>query len=382
MPYTPSASAAQLQEALTDPAAPGQPTLTLIRGGAYEVPQAAGAEAGATAAAEAGGVAGIDGSVASTAAVPVVGELVLAGYAGYRLGMGLRAIPGWDQAMHHFGGGIASTLGFAPSVSFTVPDNVKFFVADRLQHYSIVNAQAQAGMYSQLQGQLLHLTHLSRALAATAVAINQGARLHDAQSVAQANHYTDIATLKNDAYTNQKNAATLKAAQQYADRAAATANKHATTAATVAQRNAEVHADNAVNALRKQLPAMITAGATAAIAAHLAPVTRALTAIEARLKPLEAEAEDCVKPMCEDIGPSTDWGKFFHAFKEAAFFAALAEFAGADVGDIEAAAVKVAELLGPVLETWLEAYVGILPGGSGRSPGVVTDTLGKLPGML
>lgn len=379
MPYTPASSAAVVESAATDAATTGRPALTLIQGGAADINGAAGATPGATAAAEAGGVASVDGAVAGTAAVPVVGELFLAGYMGVKLGNALRQIPGWDNAMHKFGGGIASTFGFAPSVSFTVADNVKFYVADRLQHLSINIAQQHAGTFSQVQGQIAHLTRLARALSVTAVAINKGARIADTLTLRQANNYTNGQALRTASYTNAKAAQTLAAANAHADAGDLKVAAHANVVAHTAQVNANAHTDSAIDTLRHELPTLISAGATAAIAVHLAPVIESIRNINARLAAVEAETEECTKPMCEDIGPKTDWGKFFHSVKTAAIFAALAELAAADVGDIESAAVLLADTLGPVLQRWMESYVGILPGGTSKSPGAVTDAIGGLP---
>lgn len=50
-------------------------------------------------------------------------------------------------------------------------------------------------------------------------------------------------------------------------------------------------------------------------------------AIAAKLAPLIAESENCVKDMCATMGPKTDLGKFLKAFKIAEWAALIAELA-------------------------------------------------------
>ena len=137
--------------------------------------------------------------------------------------------------------------------------------------------------------------------------------------------------------------------------------------------------DRKVDAVASSIPDIAHAQAALVAAAAVAPLAKELLSLRSQVSQLAQEAEDCTAPMCETIGPKTDWGKLFSRFKPALLFALLAAVAAEDPKEVERGAEEVASLLGPVLSVWMEGYLGITGQGSSSQPSQVTDTLGTNP---
>lgn len=112
---------------------------------------------------------------------------------------------------------------------------------------------------------------------------------------------------------------------------------------------------------------------------RLAKEAALLGAVAAAVARLTQEAEDCTEPMCETQGPKTDWGKLFKKFSPTILLALLALWEREDPEQVEAAAEKLADVLGPVLEMWTEAWLGVAPGDTAPAESAVAKEAGHGP---
>lgn len=101
--------------------------------------------------------------------------------------------------------------------------------------------------------------------------------------------------------------------------------------------------------------------------AQLVPLTLAVRA-------LETESEECVKPMCETLGPKTDLGKLLKGAKIAAELAALTAILSMDAGDIAGLIHAVTSRLSTVVDD-VEQFLG--PGGE-TVAGLIAAATGDL----
>jgi len=127
------------------------------------------------------------------------------------------------------------------------------------------------------------------------------------------------------------------------------------------------------------LPHLIDTRIDARVGAKLAALAGTVAGVSAIVDTLVAEAEACGEPMCDYVGPKSDWGKLLKAFGPEAIFAMLAAIAAQHPKAVEDAAEGLADALGPVLATWVEQWAlgsgGVFP----KQPGEVSGGLGKLP---
>lgn len=91
----------------------------------------------------------------------------------------------------------------------------------------------------------------------------------------------------------------------------------------------------------------ILQGAINALGATVLPQVASLT----------AESEECVKPMCETMGPNTDLGKLLKLIKWASLAALLAELAGLHATDIEGLVGKFGTELTSAMSMFQELFV-------------------------
>jgi hypothetical protein len=112
------------------------------------------------------------------------------------------------------------------------------------------------------------------------------------------------------------------------------------------------------------------------LAPQLAAVAALLHQMEPQLNRVLTETEQCTEPMCEYLGPKTDWGKLLSKFGPAAIWALLAELAALHPDEVAKAAEALARGLGPVLEHFAEAWIGLLPGGTGGDVQTVEGNVG------
>lgn len=121
------------------------------------------------------------------------------------------------------------------------------------------------------------------------------------------------------------------------------------------------------------------------VAHHLRPDLNKATLIAGAAlalgKAAKAWEDDCGEPMCQTVGPRTDWGKLLRRFGPTAIFALLAAIAAENPKAVEGVATELADALGPALSTWAESWLGLAPGDRdaiGRKAG---DTVGHFPGL-
>lgn len=88
--------------------------------------------------------------------------------------------------------------------------------------------------------------------------------------------------------------------------------------------------------------------------------------------------QECGEPMCNSIGPKTNWGKLFERFGPAGLLAILAAIEAVDPKAAEDAAQHFAQTVGPVLERWAEAWLGLIPGDTGALAGEVGQNVGTI----
>lgn len=93
---------------------------------------------------------------------------------------------------------------------------------------------------------------------------------------------------------------------------------------------------------QKSIGALIAASVAAETAARITPIMKTLANIQARLAPLEKEAENCVQPMCDVVGPKTDVGKLLKSVNVAKWLAAFAALETMDVKTLERIAGTIA----------------------------------------
>lgn len=134
-----------------------------------------------------------------------------------------------------------------------------------------------------------------------------------------------------------------------------------------------------IEQLQRSTAAHMEAVAKAVVAAALAPVAAHVATLAGQVSKIQTETTECTEPMCEVVGPKSDWGKLLKRFGPTAIWAMLAAIAASDPKAVEAAAEDVAMALGPVLSKWVEAFVGIVPGGTHAQPSEVSHELGSNP---
>ena len=91
----------------------------------------------------------------------------------------------------------------------------------------------------------------------------------------------------------------------------------------------------------------------------------------------KAWEDDCGEPMCETVGPKTDWGKLLKRFGPTAIFALLAAIAAENPDKVEAAAADLGKALGPVLGSWAEEYLGLSHGDKSTAERTIGGQVGQ-----
>lgn len=160
-------------------------------------------------------------------------------------------------------------------------------------------------------------------------------------------------------------------------------------AAHTAALRAELVRD-AINPLKSEVTGLRrTLGHVAGEAAHTAAqVTHTVLPELAGLSVIAHEAyklaqaakaweDDCGEPMCETVGPKTDWGKLLKRFGPTAIFALLAAIAAENPHAVESAADDLGKALGPVLASWSESYLGLKRDTSSQDLGTIGKGVGE-----
>lgn len=110
------------------------------------------------------------------------------------------------------------------------------------------------------------------------------------------------------------------------------------------------------------------------VATLAAAVGVTVTGIRTQLATLQAESDDCVKPMCQTMGPNTNLGKFLKGLQLAADAALLADLANAKESDVADAITRIAQHAAAIVGTFERDFI---TGGSTLA-GTITDELGQL----
>lgn len=118
--------------------------------------------------------------------------------------------------------------------------------------------------------------------------------------------------------------------------------------------------------------------AAAFTTATVAPILKDVQALKAAQAAQQALNDECTTPMCEVVGPKTDWGKWLKRFGPLAIWAMLAAVAAEDPHAVESLATELADTLGPVLETWVGTFA-FGSGGFPSQPGKVGGAIGGNP---
>ena len=129
-----------------------------------------------------------------------------------------------------------------------------------------------------------------------------------------------------------------------------------------------------INDLQHQ--AIVTNDHLASTAALLATAVAALHQMEPQLAKVLTETEECTEPMCETVGPKSQWGQLLKKFAPSAILALITEIAATHPEEVERISQDLANALGPVLEKFAEAWIGVLPGGTGTEVKEVESHVG------
>lgn len=120
-----------------------------------------------------------------------------------------------------------------------------------------------------------------------------------------------------------------------------------------------------LNISHNVLPKLAALGAAVTVATRLATAAKAFE-------------DSCGEPMCQTVGPKTDWGKFFKRFGPAALMVLLGAVAAEDPEAVEDAAEQFAHMFGPILAHWTESWLGLISGDTGSDVAKVGAGVGQI----
>lgn len=326
---------------------------------------------------EASETAGADSVAGTLAADPVTAPLVLETYLAYRGDQWLVANPTWRHFWMDAGRHLGDWLSSAGSALFGTPSDTVTHEELRLA----VNLGVHTGLAATRQ--LMGSTNGRLRVATTRLVKASNAIAHHVRDNKVIAHSEVLHT---DAHARALHQAALdyanaRALQIYAESNAYTdqtarglktwtidhvsrplTDRLDTHAAAIQDLQGAVHN----NALRVE-----------AVAGGLAGLGLLVHQMQGQLNKVLTETEECTQPMCETVGPKSDWGKLLKKFAPAAIWALLAELAALHPDAVEAASEDLAHALGPVLERFAEAWIGVLPGGTGGEVKEVEGHVGK-----
>lgn len=125
-----------------------------------------------------------------------------------------------------------------------------------------------------------------------------------------------------------------------------------------------------LNISHNVLPKLAALGAGVTLATRLATAAKAFE-------------DSCGEPMCQVVGPKTDWGKLFKRFGPGALMVLLGALAAEDPESVEDFSEQFANTFGPVLAHWTESWLGLIAGSTSGDLEKVSQGVGKisLPGV-
>lgn len=318
----------------------------------------------------------VDG--AAGAGVVGGGTVVVVAASSIALAEGIRQIPGWDNFAQHIGLGILDGLFGLGSHPSLTPE-VKLYVADYVQHRFINQRQREATQFNMLHGQLIKQAKSIGALSTTALRLNKATEAARQHAQANAKTYTDARVKAAIDYANARAHNVGVASEQYARDLSAGDRTYAHNIAAQAERNANAYTHHEVHSLLDQLPHLVAPAIAAAVAAHVAPITKALSQLQKQVNNLQTENDECTEPMCDVVGPKSDWGKLLKRFAPKAIFALLAVLAAEHPDEVAKAAADLGSALGPVLESAMAAALIPLADHPIGQPHEVGGALGPFP---
>lgn len=325
-------------------------------------------------AAEAGGTDAVAGTLAAD---PVTAPLVLEAYLAYRGDQFLINYKPWRNFWMAAGRDLSGWLANAGGALFGTPSDTVTHEELRLA----VNLGVHTGLaatrqlFGSANGRLRVTTHrlvtavnniahhvrTNKVIAhSEALAVDRHAVAMHQQSVAYTAGRVHDVGVASGAYTDQQ----VKALQQW-------------TISHVAKPLSD-RLDTQMSLIDQQRRAInINNGDIAKVAGSVAALGLLVHQLQPAINKLLTEAEQCTEPMCETVGPKSDWGKLLKKFGPAAIWALLAEMAALHPDEVERVSESLAHSLGPVLEHFAESWIGVLPGGTGTEVKEVEAHVGK-----
>lgn len=205
---------------------------------------------------------------------------------------------------------------------------------------------AQAALIANMR----HIAKVVNANAARTVTLVNSARLY-AYNLA---HGVEVRAMAREA-------AALDAARGYARAVQAEGYQHVLHSVWSPLQNEIITLNGELQDLRKEVaaqkalingslvPKIVAASAAAGVALNIA-------------KAAKAWEDDCGEPMCQSVGPKTDWGKLFKKFGPKALYILLAAVAASDPEAVEGIAKEFGDTFGPTLAHWTESWIGLTGG--------------------
>lgn len=311
-------------------------------------------------------------------AVAVANPATLVVATGFLFEESLRHNPKWDRFWRGVGGSIDSgwnsIFGGGGTPKATLEDvHVRINANNVLRNQ--INAARDTRNLALVMGTNARVNRLAKvhnrayavSAATTNAEITRERSLRQAGDAASINHANQLYN-RAAQYANAKSAQAVAQARVNANREIRIPLEH-----QVTQLQAQIEQ------LQRTIDAHIGTVAKAAAAVAIAPTVARVAQLASQLSKIQTETTECTEPMCEVVGPKSDWGKLLKRFGPTAIWAMLAAIAASDPHAVETAAEDVAYALGPILAKWVEAFVGVIPGGTHTQPGQVTRELGSNP---
>lgn len=319
------------------------------------------------------------GAAGELPALAAVAELAIPLYVGARVETALLNNEHWDNFWIGIGGKLNDVWHSATDFLFggqgvsldTVGQMIQLSAAQSRrftrQLYTKITAYAAA---SQATTSKLAMA-VARGLSALDAKVNNVGNFLGAQIenyYERGKHYTDVISARVEARVNKRILDTAAGVEHWASANIAKPLLH-----EIGKVEHELHG------LEDGLGRIIDSRVHAIIDSPIAHLTALSAAAALAIKALEKEATDCGVPICETVGPKTDWGKWLKRFAPTAIWLMLAEVAAENPDAVRDAATGLADALGPVLSVWVEQWALGNFTDFGGQPKPVTGAIGHNP---
>lgn len=311
------------------------------------------------------------------AADPVTAPLVLETYLAYRGDQFLVNYPPWRNFWMGVGNSISGWLSNAGAAIFGTPQDT--VTHDELRLSSNLAAHIAMAASRQLFGSVNGRLRVTTTRLVKAVnAIGAHVRANRAEAVGLAHHAALMAQAAQINATNYANARAHQVgveSEAYTDAHVAALQEWTIThIAQPLQSQVDTHTVQ----LQQQRQLIHDNGVRIdELAGTVGAAVALLHQMEPQLAKVLTETEQCTEPMCEYVGPKSDWGKLLSKFGPAALWAILVEIAATHPEVVEQLSEDLGRVLGPVLEKFAEAWIGVLPGGTGTEVSEVQSHVGS-----